>query len=106
MRGRLRDAPARRATLVVMSEESLLRARLQLELREARESLAMLEDERRRLARKNELLVEVLLAVRDGAALPPLAREAVDRALAFDGQPWSLPDLTPEQEQEDPDSGW
>ena len=86
-----------------MSEESLLRARLQLELREAREALAALEDERRRLARKNELLVEVLLALRADAALPQLAQQAVDQALAFDGQPWSLPDPAPEPHDDEDD---
>lgn len=83
-----------------MSEESLLRARLQLELREARQTLAALEEERLRLARKNELLVEVLLALRDDAMLPSLAQQAIDRALGFDGQPWSLPQVADDQDED------
>jgi hypothetical protein len=85
-----------------MSEESLLRARLALELREAQQALVALEDERARLSRKNELLVEVLLALRDGAALPELAQQAVDRALSYDGQPWSLPQLDDDDDDADP----
>ena len=87
-----------------MSEESLLRARLELQLREAQRALVALEDERTRLSRKNELLVEVLLALRDGALLPPLAQQAVDRALAFDGQPWSLPQLDDADELDEADA--
>ena len=88
-----------------MSEESLQRARLETDLREARRELERLEDERARLSRKNHLLTEVLMMLRD--ALPASALPAIDQALAFDGQPWSLSaleaSLGDESEEEDDD---
>jgi hypothetical protein len=73
-----------------MSQESLERARLSMELREAREELARVSDERLRLSRRNELLSEVLQELRATLPLPEPAQRAIERALAFDGQPWSL----------------
>lgn len=61
-----------------------------MELREARAELARVSDERLRLSRRNELLSEVLQELRATLPLPEPAQRAIERALAFDGQPWSL----------------
>jgi hypothetical protein len=84
-----------------MSEASLHIARLEHALREARDAIARLEDERLRLARRNELLVEVLTALREGQTAASAA--LIEQALGFDGQPWSLPELTDGDGQDEDD---
>jgi len=82
-----------------MSHETFLRARLEIELRQAHDELARLEAERLRLARKNELLCATLYELRSVHALPePLLRQ-IEEALSFDGQPWS--NASPESESDD-----
>ena len=81
-----------------MSEVTLQIARLELALREARAQLERLEDERMRLARRNAMLVEVLGVLREGQ--PPAVAALIDQALGFDGQPWSLPDLPMDDEDD------
>jgi len=83
-----------------MSQEALERARLALQLREAHEALERLSDERLRLARKNELLCEVMHELRASQPLSELAQRMIERALAFDGQPWSL---TAGEEDDEPE---
>jgi len=72
-----------------MSQETFLRARLEIELRQAQEEHARLEAERLRLARKNELLCATLYELRSAHALPEAALRQIEEALSFDGQPWS-----------------
>jgi len=71
-----------------MSQETFLRARLEIELREAHEELARLKAERLRLSRKNEMLTATLYELRGEHTLPELLRSRIEDALAFDGQPW------------------
>jgi hypothetical protein len=88
-----------------MSHETFLRARLEIELRQAHEELSRLEAERLRLARKNELLCATLYELRSEHVFPePLLRK-IEQALSFDGQPWS--DFSPDADSDadaDPDS--
>lgn len=87
-----------------MSQETFLRARLELELRAANEELGRLKAERLRLARKNEMLTSALYELRSDPALPDLARARLEEALAFDGQPWGQErDLQPDDEELDDD---
>lgn len=72
-----------------MSHETFLRARLEIELRQAQDELSRLEAERLRLARKNELLCATLYELRSELALPEPALRKIEEALSFDGQPWS-----------------
>lgn len=92
-----------------MSQESLERARLSMELREAREELARVSDERLRLSRRNELLSGVLQELRATLPLSEPAQRTIERALAFDGQPWSLAggefaEAWDDEEDEEPDA--
>jgi hypothetical protein len=81
-----------------MSEERFLRARLEIELQKAHEELSRLEAERRRLARKNELLCATLYDLRgEHVFTEPLLRK-IEEALSFDGQPWS--DVSPDAESD------
>lgn len=75
-----------------MSQESLLRARLELELREAHAELTRLEAERLRLARKTEMLSSTLYDLRAEPALSESSLQKIESALSFDGQPWSSVD--------------
>ena len=72
-----------------MSQETFLRARLEIELRQAHEELSRLEAERLRLARKNELLCATLYELRSEHVLPEPVLRKIEEALSFDGQPWS-----------------
>lgn len=75
-----------------MSQETLLRARLELELREAQAELTRLEAERLRLARKTEVLSATLYELRAEPALSESSLQKIESALSFDGQPWSSVD--------------
>jgi hypothetical protein len=85
-----------------MSQETLLRARLEVELRAAYEELARLEAERLRLARKNEALASTMYALRSEYTLPELAQRRIEAALAFDGQPWAEEREPDDEEREEP----
>ena len=81
-----------------MSQETFLRARLEIELRQAHDELSRLEAERLRLARKNELLCATLYELRSEHVFPePLLRK-IEQALSFDGQPWS--DFSPDSDSD------
>jgi hypothetical protein len=85
-----------------MSQETFLRARLEIELRSAHEELARLEAERLRLSRKNEMLSATMYDLRSEHALPELALRRIEEALAFDGQPWA-DDRQPDEDDEELD---
>jgi hypothetical protein len=86
-----------------MSQESFLRAKLELALREAQDELTRLSAERLRLARKNEVLSATLYELRQDPSLSEGALSKIEEALSFDGQPWSEPE--PEFFEEDEPSG-
>jgi predicted nuclease with TOPRIM domain len=94
-----------------MSQETFLRAKLELELREVQAELTRLEAERHRLARKNELLSATLYDLRTDKALSDASLQKIEEALSFDGQPWSSihpepeSDLDSELYDEDEQSG-
>jgi hypothetical protein len=88
---------------VEMSQETLLRARLELELREAQAELTRLEAERLRLARKTELFSATLYELRADPALSESSLEKIEAALSFDGQPWSSVDGSSDASETDAD---
>jgi hypothetical protein len=69
-----------------MSDERLLRARAEAEAEELREELSILQEERLRLARRNERLLGVLLSIRADPASSERMRLSIEDALDYDGR--------------------
>lgn len=69
-----------------MVDERLLRARAEAEAEELREELSLLQEERLRLARRNERLTGVLLGLRADPASSESMQLSIDDALDYDGR--------------------
>jgi hypothetical protein len=69
-----------------MADERLLRARAEAEAEELREELSLLQEERLRLARRNERLTGVLLSLRADPASSESLLLSIEDALDYDGR--------------------